>query len=70
MLEVFPDALELPLDAAQMLGGGLDQLQLGASRRELGHRLLEVGVRISHLFTPTSPRGMVSVAFFVSERKG
>ena len=44
MFEVLSDPLWLALHAAQMAGRGLDQLQLGACRSELGDGLLQVGV--------------------------
>ncbi len=44
MLEVALDPLGLPLDAAEVSGGGLDELQLGPRRSQFRDRLLEVGV--------------------------
>lgn len=44
VFEVAFDACRLPLNAAQVLGGGLDQLQLRARRCQLRDRLFEIGV--------------------------
>ncbi len=44
MLEVAFDSLWLTLNAAQMVGSGLHQLQLGPRGSQLGDSLLEIGV--------------------------
>ena len=44
MLEVAFDPVGLSLDTSEVVGSGFDELQLGASRCELGDGLLEVGV--------------------------
>jgi hypothetical protein len=47
MLEVAIDPFGLPLNAAQMRGGYLDELQLDPRRRQLRQCLLQV--RVCHL---------------------
>lgn len=44
MLEVFANPLRLALYAAQMACSGIDQLQLGARRCQLGHCLLDIPI--------------------------
>jgi hypothetical protein len=59
MRKVFLDPLRLTLHAGQVACGGLDQLQLGARRHQLRHRLLAVSIgtrdqSIDSKFTATS----------------
>lgn len=48
MFKVALDSFRLSLNAAQVPGGGLDQLQLGARRHSLGDSWLQV--RVGHFF--------------------
>ena len=57
MLEVFLDPLRLTLYAAQLACGDLDQLHLGARRRQLRHRLLELCVGNARPKVPNSRCG-------------